>query len=614
MCGIAGVYGPDPTEARRGVDAMCGRMERRGPDDLGIEVFSSEGFALSLGSRRLAIIDPSPAGHQPMTDAIRGTTIVFNGMIYNYRDLRERLIASGERFTSDCDTEVVLKAYGRYGPGFVHHLQGMFALAVWDPREQTLLLARDRVGIKPLYYFHQGDRLLFASEVRALLDTGLVPKSLSGDAVRSYLAYGAVGEPLTVIDGVLALPAGHTATLRGGRLKLERYWEPSWEEDVATTPAEAAAELRELLEDSVRRHLISDAPLGIFLSGGVDSSVLAALATRYVNHVRTISVVFEELQYAEGHYMSRVVERIGSDHVSVLLRPDQLLEWLDDAFEAMDQPTFDGINTYIVSRAAAGTGLKVALSGLGADELFDGYGYVRRAAALERIHSLPSRLTRLAGNLVELSGDRADKASYWLAGSAPRGSSYDLLRRVFLPTEVDRLVRASPQNGGPPPPRPVDASRDLYRQISVLDLENFMRNVLLRDTDSMSMSQSLEVRVPYLHQPLVEWALRQPAKVKGLRKALLIAAVRDLVPAEVLSRRKHGFVLPLREWMHRELGPEVGERLQQLPDLLAESLDAGAVRNVWLSFRGDGRRWLRPWSLYALSRWVDSLRSGAAVR
>jgi asparagine synthase (glutamine-hydrolysing) len=613
MCGIAGAIHADPDFARDAVAAMCDQMIARGPDDGGVALIDAHDCRVALGNRRLAIIDPSPAGHQPMSDDARGTTIVFNGMIYNYRELRERLIGEGEYFASQCDTEVVLRAYARYGEDCVRHLRGMFAFAVWDAGKRQLFLARDRFGIKPLYYWQNAATFLFASQVKALLATGWIPGRMSSAGLQTYLSYGAVSEPLTAIDGVSALPASHTATVREGRIDVQRYWSPPEQADLSISRPDAALELRARLEDSVRRHLISDAPLGVFLSGGLDSSILASLAAREDAHLRTVSVAFDEDAYSEAPHMERVARHVGSEHACVTLRPAELLAAHDAAFEAMDQPTFDGLNTYVVSRAAAGAGLKVALSGLGADELFDGYGHTSRVAALERARRFPRPLALVAGKAAGLAmnqGNR-EKVVAWLSGSGEGESAYELLRRVFLAGEVATL---SPMTAGNRAPRPAAGIGDRYGRVSAQDLAHYTNNVLLRDTDAMSMAHSIEVRVPYLDHPLVEWVLSLPAAVKaGAGKALLVEATRDLLPPEILSRSKQGFTLPLAAWMRGELRAEVDAALRNPPDILAGLLDGDAVAQVWEQFLRDGRRWTRPWALFALCRWAGTIRARESI-
>ncbi len=613
MCGIAGARA-SWHEARQAVEAMCEHMVPRGPDGGGLETFEQARRALVLGSRRLAIIDPTPDGDQPMSDPERGTTIVFNGMIYNFRELRDRLATEGLSFTSSCDTEVVLKAYGHFGISCVQHLRGMYAFAIWDARTQRLVLARDPLGIKPLYYAQPRGAFLFASQVRTLLASGLGEPVLSRPGIESFLAAGAVSEPLTAVEGIRCLPAGHTAVLQGERLHVERFWTPPEVVDGPASVAEAAGELRPLLVDAVRTHLVSDAPLGVFLSGGVDSSIVAGLAARETKQLRTISVTFDDPNLSEERYMQLMTARIGGDHVSVRLQPRELLGWLDGAFDAMDQPTFDGINTYVVSRAAASTELKVAVSGLGGDELFDGYGHVERARRLELLRRVPAPLRQAAAHAAaRLAPAREEKLFEWLRSDDADGRSYELLRRLFLDGEIHALLR-NPTTRAVPRPDRVNSMGDLARQISLLDLTNYLRNVLLRDTDAMGMSQSLEVRVPFLDQPLVEWTLALPAAARGRRKELLVAAARDVLPPELANRPKQGFLLPLAGWMRRELRDEVDRTLGRPPEALAEIVDREVALRLWERYLADGRRWLRPWALYALCRWTEEVtRAGAGV-
>ncbi|HLG07925.1 MAG TPA: asparagine synthase (glutamine-hydrolyzing) [Gaiellaceae bacterium] len=616
MCGIAGAVGHEATTSVPAVEAMCAKMIRRGPDDGGLEVVSAEDPVVVLGSHRLAIIDPSPDGDQPMSDPVRGTTIVFNGMISNFARLRAELESRGERFRSRCDTEIVLRAYGRYGRSCVGHFRGMFAFAVWDARDGTLFLARDRLGVKPLYYYVRGDELLFASQVKALLATGLVPFTLSRAALRTYLSFGAVSEPLTAVEGVRALPAGHTALLRDGRLELQQYWAPPREPASSPVSRELAVEeLRRRLEEIVAQHLVSDVPIGVLLSGGLDSSFLAALAARAVDGVCTISIGLDDPDFSDAGYGDLVAAHIGSSHTSLTLDAASLRASLDGAFEAMDQPTFDGVNTYVVAGATREAGLTVAVSGLGADELFDGYDHVRRTALLERARALPAPAQNAAqlalGGLA--GGARLEKALAWLTDEHGCGSSYELLRRLFLPEDVSRLLGATPpeemQGIGA-----LDPGQDLAVQLSILDLTNYLKNVLLRDTDAMSRAHSIEVRVPYLDHTLLEWVLGLPAEVKGARKELLRVAARDLLPEATLARTRHGFLLPLHRWMRTELRQELEETLRWPPTALVAALDSSAIAKVWAAYSRDNRRWLPAWALFALCRWTETIEALVSAR
>ena len=609
MCGIAGAYGYHLDVPRDAVAAMCSRMHARGPDDGGLEVF--EEVDLALGARRLSIIDPSPAGHQPMIDKRRETTIVFNGMIYNFEELRQQLLDEGETFTSHCDTEVVLKAYGRWGADCVRRLRGMFAFGIWDGRQRELFLARDRLGIKPLYYWHRASQFLFASQVKALLSTNLVPAQLSHEGIETFLDFGAVSEPLTAIDGVLALPAAHYGVFRDGALTLRRYWDFPATHDLEMSRGDAKRTLRTMLDEAVERHLVSDVSIGVFLSGGIDSSVIAALAARHTPNLCTVSVVFDEQAYSEEPYIAKVVDRIGGEHVPIVLKPLDLLEWSKDAFDAMDQPSVDALNTYVVSRAAKRVGLKVALSGLGGDELFDGYGHLRRIRMLERARSMPSVATRVAARAASalLGHGRGAKTGEWLSANSLVPSSYELLRRLFLPGEVRHLMNGvNPQASSVDRSHIVNGGRDLYGQLSILELTNYTKNILLRDTDGMSMENSLEVRVPYLDHEVVEWVLRLPPALKaGRGKALLVEAVEDILPAEILTRKKHGFTLPLGVWTAGELKTELEEVFRDLPLSVAGLVRPDAIEEIWSRYLNGRVSWHRPWALYALAKWAQTL-------
>lgn len=622
MCGIAGTLGFEPEVSRVIIERACDYMIPRGPDDGGVELFDSGGLCVGLGNRRLAIIDPSPAGHQPMVDRERGIALTFNGMVYNFDELRRHLVERGETFRSSCDTEVVLRAYGYYGPDFLQHLRGMFAIAIWDERRNHLLLARDRLGIKPVYFHNADGRVVFASQVKALLASGIVPFELSPDAIECYLATGAVADPLTIVEGIRSLPAGHSATVTRDGVTVDRWWDYPPSPDPAIGADGGTEELRALLRESVGLHLVSEAPIGVFLSGGLDSSLIASLSVEQRAKVRTVSVTFGDVDYSEDVYIDTVVKHLATEHVDVRLGARELLKWSQEAFAAMDQPSYDGINTFTVSRAAAASGLKVALSGLGADELFNGYGFARRIAQLERLNRLPSLTRTWAGAALGLvPGSRATKPAAWLRGDLPAGAAYELLRRVFLPQEIRDLMPARDGRNAAGRPKEVRAGPRLALDLAVAEMSSYMGNVLLRDTDSMSMSQSLEVRVPFLDDGVVDWSLRVPTGVKGLKpKSMLIGVAAAHVPEDVLARRKMGFVLPLDRWMRNDLFTHIDDLLHSPPPSLSGLLDAQAVRDAWQGYlRGaplrllSAQEWLRPWSLYVLYEWITSAQRVAST-
>lgn len=600
MCGVAAALAPERAAAVSAVATMCDRMTARGPDDHGIESFDHPGGFAVLGSRRLAIVDPSPAGHQPMLDPERGYAVTYNGMLYNFRELRRELEAAGERFCSGCDTEVVLRAYATWGPVCVERMHGMFAFAVWDPAAAALFLARDRLGIKPLYFAEVNGGVYVSSQVKALVGAFPALRELDPAAVASFLSSGAVAEPLTPFAQICALPAGHTAVVDRTGVRTSRYWSAAEiaQQGELSSESDPEAMLGASLREAVATHLVSDVPLGVFLSGGLDSSVLAALAAQEEVHIRTVSVVFDDRSLSEDRYSQLVARHIGSEHVRLELGAAELRDWLPDAFAAMDQPSFDGVNTYAVSRAAAASGLTVALSGLGADELFDGYGYHARLERLELLKRLPAPFGRAAAAVAGRLGARRreTKLSAWLTADYPPGSGYGLLRGLFVPAEVAALSGVSGTNG----------DRAAGRPLIVAELDHYLRNVLLRDTDCMSMANSLEVRVPYLDDAVVDWCLRLPAKLRR-DKRILARVANGLIPSEVAQRPKHGFLLPLDEWMRAEYADEMRDVLHSLPPAVAEIVDPAGVAEAWKAYNQGRSGWLRPWALYSLAKWTESL-------
>src|SRR5580704_11755029 len=405
MCGIVGILA-------RGIPIPSGVLEQatrslahRGPDDsctVLLKEIQPEPLEIGFGHRRLAILDLSPLGHQPMQDPITGNWIVFNGEIYNFRELRKELEATGAEFRSHSDTEVILAAYRVWGESFLTRLDGMFALAIWDAPRKRLLLARDPMGIKPLYYHQSSQTFLFASEVRTLLGTGLIPRKLDSTGVLSYLAFGSVYEPWTIIEGVNAVPPGHLLTVENGKVSSREYWNPLQASSRADSDASSgngiatAGQLPAILRDAVLSHLVSDVPVGVFLSGGIDSSALVAVLSHTGVRANTFSLVFQEEEFNEGLYSREIARLFGTEHLEIPVSQQDTLAVLPEALCAMDQPTIDGINTYLVSAKTRAAGVKVALTGLGADEMFAGYSNFRRVPKMEEFSERFGRLPKPA--------------------------------------------------------------------------------------------------------------------------------------------------------------------------------------------------------------------------
>src|ERR1051325_2401893 len=431
MCSISGILSLGPS-AHDAVARMNHTQQHRGPDDHGIASCTFSGGKVILGNTRLAIIDTSTAGHQPMNDPQTRNGITYNGETYNFKDLRHEL--GDEPWTSNTDTEVVLRAYRRWGSDAFRKLRGMFALAMWDDQKQTLLLARDPLGIKPLYYYATEHQFIFASELLAPLASGLVPRKLSAAGIDSYLANGSVESPITIIDGVKQLLPGqclHVKATAKIELRDVEFTAPP-HDPFGRNRGEAFARLRSELEESVRLHLVSDVPLGVFLSGGMDSSALTALMSQISDQrPKTFSVVFDEAGYSEAPFSRAVAERFNTDHSEIRLSEDRLLEILTGAIAATDQPTMDGINTYVVSSAVKSKGITVALSGLGGDELFGGYPSFRRALRFASMPTAAKRVLRVATGVGEFA----------LSGSVQRQKFGQLMNSEGGAEDVYRLPK-----------------------------------------------------------------------------------------------------------------------------------------------------------------------------
>lgn len=613
MCGIAGIAGGTDLGA---VDAalrrMAAAMTHRGPDDEGVDIVAREPL-VGLCSRRLAIQDCSPLGHQPMRSERSGTRTALNGELYNVEELRAELASRGHRFAGRSDTEVALRAHDEWGEGCVERFRGMFSIAFWESNRHRLVLARDRLGIKPLYLRESSGSLVFASEVRALLASREVPAMASGAGLATFLAFGAVVEPLTLIDGVRCLAPGHIAVWENGRLRERPYWSltAAFGQSDGGDREATVGRLREVLEEAVRQHLVSDVPLGVFLSGGIDSSALVGLVAEVADKPpRTVSAVFPQQRFSEERYIRTVRERFHTEHTQIELDDRAILGALPGALAAMDQPTFDGVNTYVVARLARESGLKVVLSGLGGDELFGGYDTFRVVPRLDAVRRfMPATAGAVVAPMVRAvtrSSDRGVKLASWLRGGDGRTSAYELRRELFSPDFRATLMPSTAEERvalPPTPPDPVNA-------VSVLELDVYMRNVLLRDSDVMSMAHGLELRVPLLDHRLVELVAAMPGRWKADRskpKPLLVDALRGLLPDEVVHRRKMGFALPFVHWLHGPLRATVESSLLD-PDYggqVADLLDPGAVRTVWERFCEGRGLWTRPWALYVAKAWGE---------
>ncbi len=594
---------------------MNARLVHRGPDSDG--VFAGDGVALAM--RRLSIIDLE-GGDQPISGEDGTITVVQNGEIYNYRELRRELEGRGHRFRTASDTEVLVHLYEEHGDAFVERLRGMFALALWDGRERRLLLARDRFGIKPLYYRLRGGTLSFASELKAMLEQPGFSRAIDPRAVAAFLAFNSIPAPLTIFAEARKLPAGTLAVWRDGELTQSCYARPAPVEagDVRRGPEAALAEeLRETLRDSVRAHLVADVPVGVLLSGGVDSAGLVALAAgEQADPVKTFSVGFEEASFDELERARLVASRYGTDHHEIVLRPDAV-ELFPKLVEAFDEPFGDSsaLPTYLVSELAAGE-VKVALSGEGGDELFGGYYTYVADLLAPRV----GRLAALAAPMIERLRSSDSKVSFdYKAKRFARGAGLPPLERHHAWKEIfSRELQAALLGGRDPGWDPVDLYRRRYAETAGaeplarfqdVDLGIYLVDDLLVKTDRSSMTHSLELRVPFLDNAVATMALglATPLKVRRLaKKRLLREALAPLLPQEVLAGPKQGFSIPVAAWLR---GPLQGFARDVLSaETLARQgwLDPATVNGL-LDDHCAGREDLsrQLWGLIAFTLWFD---------
>ncbi len=622
MCGIVGIVGSNQRSTLEALRRMSVAVAHRGPDDAGEELAATPDGVIGLAHRRLAIIDLSSQGHQPMKDPTTGNWLTYNGEIYNFCELRAELEACGYEFLTRTDTEVILAAYREWGLKALSRLRGMFALGLWDESLQRLILARDPFGIKPLYYYRLGNLFLFASEVRALLASGMAPRRLSLEGLFSYLRFGSVLAPWTAVDGVHSLLPGHYMIVEPGESGLQveenEYGKSLFSmcSPLASVPtrSEAIATLRETLKESIHSHLISDVPLGVFLSGGIDSSAIVALMSQVTKESpKTFSVVFAEKEFSEAAQGRVVAERFGTDHKEIPLTEQALLEMLPAALRAMDQPSMDGINTYVISKAVKEEGITVALSGLGGDELFAGYESFKRVKYAQMMAKLPVWIRRsvaTAGEGLLNRSVRQRKAWELLAGDGSPFSVYSVSRQLFSAQEVGAITKTTIPSTYPPMPSDGFLD-DPLNAMSLYELRGYMANTLLRDTDCMSMAHALEVRVPFIDSAVVSYVLSLPGtwKVDGSRpKPLLLDALGELLPEEIWRRPKMGFTLPFKRWMIGALAPGIERVLASIEsDISAVGLDNSEVLSVWRQFQEEPESigWARPWALYVLIRWCE---------
>lgn len=621
MCGIAGILSESLSaeQKKQIVFKMNNSLAHRGPDHNGI--WEAEGVC--LGHRRLSIIDLSENANQPFLSSNKRFVIVYNGELYNYRELKLELQRSAQGsnevphfFKTASDTEVVLAAYLRWGKDCLRHFHGMFAFAIYDTQEKKLFAARDRMGVKPFYYHFSNEGFLFASEIRAILHCGLKKFSLNRNVLAEYVMYQTVFAPQTIVKGIQMLLPGHFLEYQYGKAELTQYYDPNKTPIQEDLPYEqVCAKVNELLSLSVQKRMVSDVPFGAFLSGGIDSSAVVGLMSKVSSEkIQTFHVSFDESEFSESVYAKQIAKKFNTEHHEIRLRPDDFLSQLPDALKALDHPGGDGPNTYIVSKATKNAGITMALSGIGGDELFAGYDVFKRMNELSRktwLNAIPQFARKAAGEVIRkknnsVGGDK--KAELLAEKEITFASAYQLNRSLFTQQNLLKLLPgANPFEQISKIVTAVGGKKDhLLSAVSLCEMQTYLQNILLRDTDQMSMAVALEVREPFLDHKLIEYVLgiKDEYKYPHSPKKLLTDSLGDLLPMEIINRPKMGFTLPWKEWMKHELKTLCEQNIQELGS--RNILNKKGVDELWNAFlQGDPKvSWSRIWHLVVLNNWI----------
>ena len=622
MCGVCGVLNYDRSRIHEDLlMRMCQTMRHRGPDDVGVYVDNSvSGPCVGLGHRRLRIIDLSQAGHQPMSNEDKTVWIVFNGEIYNFNELRDELLKKNHFFKSCTDTECVIHLYEEYGEECVKRLHGMFAFAVWDRKNETFLMARDRVGKKPILYYHKGNRFCFASEFCALLENNFISREINLESIDYYLTFGYIPAPLTIYNNVFKLPPAHTLVIKNNTLKVKKYWELNYKDKIKISEQEAAFEVLRLLKEAVKVRLVSDVPLGAFLSGGIDSSAVVALMSQLsANKAKTFSIGFDDADYNELKYAKNIATRFGTEHREFIVKP-KALDILPLLVERFGEPYADSscIPTYYVAQQTK-RHVTVALSGDGGDELFAGY---ERYQAMLAAQIIPDKTKKMFGGLSAMLPDsinfrsRLRRIKRFFSGAVlpaqPRylkwiGIFDDNLKKSIYSQDLMNFFYQANTLNFIKPFFNSSSGLSLIDTLLFTDTMTYLPNDLLVKVDIATMANSLEARSPFLDQKLMEFAAKLPAEYKMknfIKKYILKKAIKNLVPPENIYRKKMGFGVPIGNWFRNDLKNLLSETILSKASLGRGYFKPDALKNMLrLHVEEKADYSFQLWSLLMLELW-----------
>jgi asparagine synthase (glutamine-hydrolysing) len=620
MCGINGFISERLSSGERllVVKKMNLALAHRGPDD---DSTWQEGN-VCLGHRRLSIIDLTVESNQPIFSNDKRYVIIYNGELYNYKELKLELQRSAQGsneqpyfFKSNSDTEVVLAAYIRWGAKCLNYFNGMYAFVIYDTHEKKLFIARDRIGVKPLYYYYGEEGFIFSSEIRPIIKSSIKKFTLNREVIAEYAMYQTVFAPNTIIKGIKMLMPGSYMEHQKGRLTTNQYYTVNKIANSDLSYKETCNKVNELLAQSIHRRLVSDVPFGAFLSGGIDSSAVVGLMSKVSSEkVNTFNVNFDESEFSESKYARLIAKKFNTKHHEIKLTPGDFLKQLPEALAAMDHPSGDGPNTYIVSKATKNAGITMALSGIGGDELFAGYDVFKRITALQKkswLNAVPQFVRETVGFVVEkqkrsVSGNKIRELL-----SQPKidfKTSYPLNRSLFTEKELSNII---------PNPNPFETIRKIISEapqvkdhllsaVSISEINTYLQNTLLRDTDQMSMAVSLEVREPFLDYKLIEFVLgvNDEYKFPHTPKKLLTDSLGDLLPGEIIDRPKMGFTLPWEHWLKNELKDFCQKNIQEFA--ACDFCNENAILGLWNRFLNGDKTvgWGRVWHLITLNNWI----------
>lgn len=617
MCGIAGIlhFNRQPADPAA-ILQVTNAMQHRGPDAANCIAEDQ----IALGHRRLAIIDLSEAANQPFTDISGRYIMVYNGEMYNYMDVKSML--HDYPFQTHSDTEVLIAAFAKWGPLCIRHFKGMFAFAIWDRQEKELTVMRDRLGVKPLYYYIDEDRFIFASEVRAILANDKIKRKVDKDALMELFSYQSIGYPLSPIQGIEQLEAGTSIRVKNGKIDKQVYWDITVDRNEGFDFKDEALtkkHIRQLLAKSVERRLVSDVPVGAFLSGGIDSGAVTGLMAETGNAPpNTFTIGFTEKEFDESEYAAMVAKKFNTRHTNLLLKPTVFLDEMENALNAMDSPSADGINTYVVSKAIRNAGITVALSGVGGDELFAGYPFFKQYVKLQEKRNLykgTGILRRMAALMLAGNSNRKKRIQQIIQAPSPAIEyMYPVSRQILSPALIRELTTFS--HAGVQDTalfRQLQAKHShiagfpLLSQVSIADYLGYTQHTLLKDTDQMSMAVSLEVREPFFDHELIEFVLSIPDSLKFpvYPKSLLVESLKPLLPDEIVHRKKQGFVFPWKEWMKNELRTFCEQRLKRLGQ--RSFINSRSLDQYWKRFLSNdvSVRWSELWMFVVLEHWME---------